>query len=151
MDGLPNGTSLNDLEVLGPVDARKWELPPERFPHKLSVEEWSLPDAPHFVELSFKVAPDEAPSAEPRSTRCSIAWSSATTAIPTPRPPGCSGSTPSGWLASETRRTTYAKTGGSLFEPSEEPALRLPSSPCASRHLWRSASSSGRKALEARK
>ena len=43
-DGLPSATSLNDLAVLGPVDARKWELPPETFPHKLSVEEWSLPD-----------------------------------------------------------------------------------------------------------
>ena len=63
-DALPHGTSVNDLAVLGPVDARKWELPPETFPHKLSVEEWSLPDGTHFVELSFKVAPDEAQSAE---------------------------------------------------------------------------------------
>ena len=63
-DELPSGTSLNDLAVLGPVDARKWELPPETFPHELSVEEWSLPDGTHFIELSFKVAPDEAESAE---------------------------------------------------------------------------------------
>ena len=49
--------------MLGPVDARKWELPPETFPHKLSVEEWSLPDGTHFLELSFKVEPDEAESA----------------------------------------------------------------------------------------
>ncbi len=64
VDELPHATSLNDLAVLGPVDARKWDLPPETFPHKLSVEEWSLPGGPHFVELSFKVAPDEAQSAE---------------------------------------------------------------------------------------
>ena len=63
-DELPSGTSLNDLAVLGPVDARKWDLPPETFPHKLSVEEWSLPDGTHFIELSFKVTPDEAPDAE---------------------------------------------------------------------------------------
>lgn len=63
-DGLPSGTSLNDLAVLGPVDARKWDLPPETFPHKLSVEEWSLPDGTHFIELSFKVTPDEAQDAE---------------------------------------------------------------------------------------
>jgi hypothetical protein len=62
-DALPSGTSLNDLAVLGPVHARKWDLPPETFPHKLSVEEWSLPDATHFLELSFKVTPDEAESA----------------------------------------------------------------------------------------
>ena len=63
-DELPSATSLNDLVVLGPVDARKWDLPPETFPHRLSVEEWSLPDGTHFIELSFKVTPDEAPAAE---------------------------------------------------------------------------------------
>ena len=63
-DGLPSGTALDDLAVLGPVDARKWELPPAAFPHELSVEEWTLPDGPHFVELSFKVAPGEAESAQ---------------------------------------------------------------------------------------
>jgi hypothetical protein len=63
-DALPSATALNDLAVLGPVDARKWDLPPETFPHKLSVEEWSLPDGTHFLELSFKVKPDEAQRAE---------------------------------------------------------------------------------------
>jgi hypothetical protein len=63
-DELPGGTSLNDLAVLGPVDARKWDLPPETFPHKLSVEEWLLPDGTHFIELSFKATPDEAVAAE---------------------------------------------------------------------------------------
>lgn len=61
---LPRGTVLDDLAVLGPVDARKWDLPPGTFPHTLTVEEWSLPDGTHFIELSFKVAPDEAPAAE---------------------------------------------------------------------------------------
>jgi hypothetical protein len=61
---LPRGTSLNDLAVLGPVDARKWDLQPGTFPHTLAVEEWSLPDGTHFIELSFKVAPDEAQAAE---------------------------------------------------------------------------------------
>ena len=61
---LPDDTGLDDLAVLGPVDARKWELPPGTFPHELAVEEWSLPDGTHFVELSFKVEPDEAENAE---------------------------------------------------------------------------------------
>ena len=61
---VPSEITLNELAVLGPVEARKWELPPDSFPHELSVEEWSLPDGPHFVELSFKVAPGEAESAE---------------------------------------------------------------------------------------
>lgn len=63
-DALPAGTSLRDLAVLGPVDARKWELRPEAFPHDLSVEEWSLPDGTHFLELSFKAAPGEALDAQ---------------------------------------------------------------------------------------
>jgi hypothetical protein len=63
-DVMPSGTALDDLAVLGPVNARKWDLPPGAFPFELSVEEWSLPDESHFVELSFKVDPDEAASAE---------------------------------------------------------------------------------------
>ena len=60
----PDGISLDDLKVLGPVDARKWELEkPHGFPHKLSVEEWALPDATRFIELSFKVSPAEAEDA----------------------------------------------------------------------------------------
>ena len=56
----PDGVSLEDLKVLGPVDARKWELDGlQGFDHTLSVEEWALPDATHFIELSFKVAPGE--------------------------------------------------------------------------------------------
>jgi uncharacterized protein YjbK len=64
-DYAPDGISLHELEVLGPVDARKWDLEkPEGFPHTLSVEEWSLPDATHFIELSFKVSADEANDAQ---------------------------------------------------------------------------------------
>jgi hypothetical protein len=63
-DYAPDGISLDELEVLGPVDAHKWDLDnPEGFPHTLSIEEWSLPDATHFIELSFKVSPDEAKDA----------------------------------------------------------------------------------------
>ena len=50
------GAWLHGLEVLGPVDARRWDLDrPDGFPHMLCVEEWSLPGASHFIELSFKV------------------------------------------------------------------------------------------------
>jgi hypothetical protein len=64
-DYAPDGISLDELEVLGPVDARKWDLDnPEGFPHALSVEEWSLPDATRFIELSFKVSADEANDAQ---------------------------------------------------------------------------------------
>jgi hypothetical protein len=64
-DYSPDGVSLDELYVLGPVDARKWDLDnPEGFPHALSVEEWSLPDATRFIELSFKVSADEANDAQ---------------------------------------------------------------------------------------
>jgi hypothetical protein len=64
-DYAPRGIALRELEVLGPVDARKWDLErPDGFPHALGVEEWSLPDAAHFIELSFKVGPDEAKDAQ---------------------------------------------------------------------------------------
>jgi hypothetical protein len=63
-DYAPDGISLQELEVLGPVDARKWDLDnPDGFPHTLSVEEWSLPDATRFIELSFKVPADQASGA----------------------------------------------------------------------------------------
>jgi hypothetical protein len=64
-DYAPDGISLHELKVLGPVDARKWDLDnPAGFPHALSVEEWSLPDATRFIELSFKVSADEASDAQ---------------------------------------------------------------------------------------
>jgi uncharacterized protein YjbK len=64
-DYAPDGIGLDDLEVLGPVDARKWELErPDGFAYDLCVEEWSLPDATHFVELSFKVDTGDAGEAQ---------------------------------------------------------------------------------------
>jgi hypothetical protein len=63
-DALPAGVAVDDLAVLGPVNACKWELPPAAFPYDLAVEEWSLPDATHFTELSFKVEPDGAADAQ---------------------------------------------------------------------------------------
>ena len=50
------GVDLKDLRPLGPVEARKWELPetPE-FRFDLDVEEWKLPDGQLFLELSIKV------------------------------------------------------------------------------------------------
>lgn len=52
---LPRKTKLDDLQVLGPIYARKWELPADILPpYGLCVEEWSLPDASRFLEISFK-------------------------------------------------------------------------------------------------
>ena len=61
---LPSGTSLHELEVLGPVDARKWDLTARRDSRTRSRRGVVLPDGTHFIELSFKVAADEAQAAE---------------------------------------------------------------------------------------
>jgi uncharacterized protein YjbK len=55
---------VDELTVLGPIDARKWDLPKEIFPLDLSVEQWSLPDGTHFFELSFKVKPEQRDDAQ---------------------------------------------------------------------------------------
>ena len=58
----PKGVGFDDLEVLGPVDARKWVFDDlDDFPYKLCIEEWSLPDTTRFIELSIKVKRKEAP------------------------------------------------------------------------------------------
>jgi hypothetical protein len=54
-DFAPHGIGLHELSVLGPVDVRKWELAPARFPHEVTVEEWVLPDQSDLIEVSIKV------------------------------------------------------------------------------------------------
>jgi hypothetical protein len=69
-DYAPDGIGLGELAVLGPVDARKWDLErPEGFAYDLGIEEWSLPNATHFTELSFKVDAGEAAAAQPAFRR----------------------------------------------------------------------------------
>ena len=59
------GVGFDDLEVLGPVDARKWVFEDlDDFPYKLCIEEWSLPDTTRFIELSVKVKRKAAPDAQ---------------------------------------------------------------------------------------
>lgn len=61
----PKSVGFDDLEVLGPVDARKWVFDDlDGFPYKLCIEEWSLPDTTRFIELSIKVERREASSAQ---------------------------------------------------------------------------------------
>ena len=61
----PRGVGFDDLEVLGPVDARKWVFDGlDDFPYTLCIEEWSLPDTTRFIELSVKVKRKAAPGAQ---------------------------------------------------------------------------------------
>ena len=60
----PGAPALDVLRVLGPVVARKWELPATgAFPYELAVEKWALDGATQFIELSIKVDRDQAAKA----------------------------------------------------------------------------------------
>ena len=61
----PAGPALEELKVLGPVDAHKWVLEGlAGFDYGLCIEEWSLPDTTRFIELSIKVKRDKASQAQ---------------------------------------------------------------------------------------
>jgi hypothetical protein len=51
------------LRVMGPIRVLRWKVQHKAFPHEMTVEEWRLPDGDDLVEVSIKVAPDEAPMA----------------------------------------------------------------------------------------
>lgn len=52
------------LCIMGPIRVLRWKVEHKDFPHELTVEEWRLPDGDDLVEVSIKVAPDEAPEAQ---------------------------------------------------------------------------------------
>ena len=54
---------FNNLCIMGPIRVLRWKVEHKGFPHELTVEEWRLPDGDDLVEVSIKVAPDEAPVA----------------------------------------------------------------------------------------
>jgi uncharacterized protein YjbK len=63
-DYAPDGISLAELSVLGPIYALVWDLENlGGFDHKLGVEQWTLPDASDFLELSFKADAGDADAA----------------------------------------------------------------------------------------
>jgi hypothetical protein len=55
----PDGPSLDDLSVLGPIFVLKLKLNPEGFSRRLVVEMWLYPDGSRVVELSTKARPEE--------------------------------------------------------------------------------------------
>ena len=52
-----------ELRVMGPIRVLRWKLKQQHFAHELTVEEWRLPNGEELVEVSIKVAPEEAPRA----------------------------------------------------------------------------------------
>jgi hypothetical protein len=58
-DHAPEGIELDDLSVLGPVNALKLKISPAGLGRRLAVELWFYPDGARILELSTKCAPDD--------------------------------------------------------------------------------------------
>jgi hypothetical protein len=59
-DHAPDGVTLDDLAVLGPIFVLKLNFVPKDFDRKLVAEAWLYPDGSRILELSTKCAPGEA-------------------------------------------------------------------------------------------
>lgn len=57
----PDGLSLGDLTVFGPVEVRKHKFQPTGFDRQLSAEKWAFPDGSTVLELSTRCAVGKAP------------------------------------------------------------------------------------------
>lgn len=55
----PNGLTIDDLSILGPILVLKLKLKPQDFGRRLVVELWTYPDGSRVVELSTKTNPAE--------------------------------------------------------------------------------------------
>jgi len=55
---LPRQVGIDDLAILGPVDARRRKLVPDGFDRTLLVEQWTFPDNSRILELSTRCPPD---------------------------------------------------------------------------------------------
>jgi hypothetical protein len=56
----PEGVTLDDLSIFGPIFVLKLKLVPKSFGRKLVAEMWLYPDGSRILELSTKCAPNEA-------------------------------------------------------------------------------------------
>ncbi len=56
----PDGLSIDDLSVLGPIFVLKGKLPPRVFSRRIVVEMWLYPDGSRILELSTKSTPNDA-------------------------------------------------------------------------------------------
>jgi hypothetical protein len=58
-DHAPDGLSIDDLSVLGPIFVLKLKMSPATFSRRLVAEMWLYPDGSRIVELSTKCLPGE--------------------------------------------------------------------------------------------
>src|SRR4029079_68591 len=59
-DHAPDGITLDDLSVLGPINVLKLKFAPSGFGRPMVAELWNYPDGSHLLELSTKSLPSEA-------------------------------------------------------------------------------------------
>ncbi|AEV85571.1 hypothetical protein ACWT_4549 [Actinoplanes sp. SE50] len=64
----PDGVSLGDLVVLGPVEVRKQKFQPAGFDRQLCAERWAFPDGSTILELSTRCPVGKAPEVAARLT-----------------------------------------------------------------------------------
>ncbi len=55
----PDGLTIDDLSILGPIFVLKLKLPKDTFSRQIVVEMWLYPDGSRILELSTKCLPDE--------------------------------------------------------------------------------------------
>jgi hypothetical protein len=55
---LPRQVGIDDLAILGPVEARRRKLVPDGLDRALLVEQWTFPDDSRILELSTRCPPD---------------------------------------------------------------------------------------------
>jgi hypothetical protein len=55
----PDGLTLDDLSILGPITVLKLKFAPEGYDRRLVAELWLYPDNSMILELSTKCAPSE--------------------------------------------------------------------------------------------
>jgi hypothetical protein len=59
-DHSPEGLTLDDLSVLGPINVLKLKMVPKAFGRKVAVELWFYPDGSRILELSTRCMPTDA-------------------------------------------------------------------------------------------
>ena len=59
-DCAPDGISLDDLTILGPITVMKLKFSPDGYDGRMVAELWFYPDGSRILELSTKAAPAEA-------------------------------------------------------------------------------------------
>ena len=84
----PEGVTLDDLAILGPVFVLKLKFSPPAYGRRLVTELWLYPDDSRIVELSTRCPRRRSSTPRPKPERSSTSVTSTPPASSTPRPTG---------------------------------------------------------------